>query len=86
MLYILTGDIQIGKTRWLQALVESLAENGVPSYGVVAPGVWREAQSSSGQPQYEKLGINNVLLPNGQEIPFAKRRRIRPKSTSIIAK
>ena len=30
MLYILTGEIQTGKTRWLQALIDKLAEKGVP--------------------------------------------------------
>ena len=41
MLYILTGEIQTGKTRWLQALIDKLAEKGVPLEGVLAPGVWR---------------------------------------------
>lgn len=41
MLFVLTGEIQIGKTRWLDALVDTLDANGVTCCGVLAPGVWR---------------------------------------------
>lgn len=40
MLFLLTGDVQIGKTRWLERLVETFAEADVISYGVLSPGVW----------------------------------------------
>lgn len=40
MLFLLTGDVQIGKTRWLERLVEVFAEADVTSYGVLSPGVW----------------------------------------------
>lgn len=74
MLFILTGDIQIGKTRWLERLTNDLAQSGVPCAGVIAPGIWRENHGNSGESTYEKLGITNVLLPQGIVIEFARRR------------
>ena len=71
MLLVLTGDIQIGKTRWLQASVDRLEAAGVGCEGVVAPGVWRPQAAPEGG--YEKLGIDNVLLPGGERVPFARR-------------
>ncbi|MEG2982305.1 MAG: hypothetical protein RR794_01470 [Raoultibacter sp.] len=74
MLFILTGAVQIGKTRWLQALVRDLAAVGVTSYGVVAPGVWRLPPSGvAADTSPEKLGIDNVLLPQGERLHFARR-------------
>ncbi len=75
MLFLLTGELQTGKTRWLEALVDRLADEGVGSYGVVAPGVWVPSDSSeaSGQ-RLEKLAIDNVLLPERDVVPFARRR------------
>lgn len=74
MLFVLSGEIQIGKTRWLEALITELEAISIKSYGVVAPGVWRELPGASpGEPQREKLGIDNVLLPYGNRIPFARR-------------
>ena len=40
MLFLLTGDVQIGKTRWLEGLIAALADAGVGADGVVAPGQW----------------------------------------------
>lgn len=83
MLFLLTGGVQTGKTRWLEQLIAELADDGVESQGVVAPGVWcqREGEEvpgerplGSGQGEYEKLGIDNVLLPGGERLPFARRR------------
>lgn len=85
MLFVLTGGIQTGKTRWLGRLVEGLEADGVRCAGVVAPGVWRErrrgaelsagelAVGSRAESEYEKLGIDNVLLPGGERVPFARR-------------
>ena len=73
MLYLLTGDIQIGKTRWLQALVARLEERGVVPYGVIAPGTWVEHGGAAGEASYEKTGIDNELLPSHERIPFARR-------------
>ncbi len=80
MLYILTGDIQIGKTRWLEALVGDLGERGVPVRGVLAPGVWKPNPACPNG--LEKLGIDNVLLPGGERIAFARRRDLDPAARS----
>lgn len=74
MLFILTGDIQTGKTRWLERLVGELAEAGVQVEGVLAPGVWRERADGEPGERFEKLGIENVLLPGGERLAFARRR------------
>ena len=83
MLFLLTGDVQIGKTRWLERLVAELAADGVESRGVLAPGVWRPRADGddgglrppgSGEGAYETLGIDNVLLPDGERVAFARRR------------
>ncbi len=83
MLFALTGGIQTGKTRWLERLIDRLEAQGLPCAGVVAPGVWRrhavrETASASGDganelENFEKLGIDNVLLPCGLCISFARR-------------
>ena len=80
MLYILTGEIQTGKTRWLQALIDKLAEKGVPLEGVLAPGVWRPNPTKPNG--FEKLGIDNVMLPGGEVVPFARRRDLASGETS----
>lgn len=82
MLFLLTGDVQIGKTRWLGALADELAGEGVAVAGVLAPGVWRErapheapgGRGLAGEGRFEKLGIDNVLLPAGERVAFARRR------------
>ncbi len=74
MLFILTGGVQTGKTRWLEALVADLEACGVPSAGVIAPGVWREKNVPAQGSGREKIGIDNVLLPSATRIRFADRR------------
>lgn len=69
MLLFLTGDIQIGKTRWLMSQVEALEAGGVQACGVIAPGVWKPTDSG-----FDKLGIDNLLLPERRTVPFARRR------------
>ncbi len=69
MLFFLTGDIQIGKTRWLMRLVDKLEQRGVAPCGVIAPGIWVPKGDS-----FEKLGIDNLLLPERRTVPFARRR------------
>lgn len=73
MLFILTGDIQIGKTRWLESTCQKLAADGIPCAGVVAPGVWVPSEHGDAN-GFEKLGIDNLLLPQGECITFARRR------------
>lgn len=70
MLYLLTGEIQTGKTRWLERVVAELAGEGIPVAGVLAPGVWRACADGS----FEKLGIDNLLLPGGERVHLARRR------------
>ena len=82
MLFLLTGDVQIGKTRWLEDLCASLQAAGTCVAGVVAPGQW--VPRPEGQPggkhgfdgagRFEKLGMDNVLLPQSKRIEFARRR------------
>ncbi|MGI6229764.1 MAG: nucleoside-triphosphatase [Tractidigestivibacter sp.] len=67
MLFILTAPRQTGKTRWLEALVASLQAQGVTVYGVLAPGIWQLNPDGT----RTKLGIENVLLPDGEKILFA---------------
>lgn len=98
MLFVLTGDIQTGKTRWLANVIDELNRDGVGCAGVLAPGIWRECGSDdaaddgvakkgraasvdpadgsvlSAVPRFEKLGIENVLLPQGEHLLFALRR------------
>lgn len=74
MLFLLTGEVQIGKTRWLESLVVELGERGVPCAGVLAPGQWVPSKGERADANgFEKLGIDNVLLPGGERIPFARR-------------
>lgn len=68
MLLILTGNVQIGKTRWLQRCVSRLEEAGVACHGVLAPGTWKETDQG-----LEKTGIDNLLLPSHKVVPFARR-------------
>lgn len=72
MLFILTGDIQIGKTRWLQDVVARLEGAHVPVAGVLAPGVWRENPVCANG--LEKIGIDNEMLPGHELVHFARRR------------
>lgn len=76
MLFILTGDVQIGKTRWLESLVSELETRGVPCAGVLAPGVWVERGANpDGSPHFEKYGIDNVLLPGGERVALSRREK-----------
>lgn len=75
MLFFLTGDVQIGKTRWLQQLVDVVVAAGVAVAGVLAPGDWVPAAEDRADGNgFEKRGIDNVLLPSGERLPFARRR------------
>lgn len=74
MLFLLTGEVQIGKTRWLESLVAELGAFGVPCAGVLAPGQWMPSTGPHADANgFEKLGIDNVLLPGGERVPFARR-------------
>lgn len=74
MLFLLTGEVQIGKTRWLESLVAELGAFGVPCAGVLAPGQWVPSTGPHADANgFEKRGIDNVLLPGGERVPFARR-------------
>lgn len=89
MLFILTSEIQSGKSRWLENLIERFSEHEIAYAGVLAPGIWRkrnndvilkeriEASMRGEDPnaikRFEKLGINNILLPSNELIEFARR-------------
>lgn len=80
MLFMLTGEVQTGKTRWLERLTSQASHEEVTCSGVLAPGVWRRrAAGGAGRGEFEKLGIENVLLPGGERIPFARRRDLSQK-------
>ncbi len=83
MIFILMGDIQTGKTRWLQRLVEDLQGRGVPCYGILSPGVWRLHEETGGIKEYEKLGIETVFLPSMRRALFAIRRDIAEKGSRV---
>jgi hypothetical protein len=85
MLYVLTGGIQTGKTRWLERLVCDLEPDGVPCFGVISPGIWRKQQAGDGTVEYEKLGIESVFLPNGTRVLFARRRDLAESEDTIEA-
>ena len=80
MLFLLTGDVQIGKTRWLMRVINELEESGVPVSGVLNPGVWRhrcpqeieQAGETDACGEYEKLGIDAMLLPGRERFSFAR--------------
>jgi nucleoside-triphosphatase THEP1 len=92
VLFVLTGDIQIGKSRWLEQVVADLGRQGVSCAGVIAPGVWRPCDqqppealvvgAKPGDP-YEKRGIDNVMLPQGQRVRFADRRDLARRQTEV---
>lgn len=81
MLLILTGNVQIGKTRWLQKAVHELEAAGVGCNGVLAPGIWLKREDGS----LEKTGIDNLLLPEHDLVPFARRTDLAEQDGSFVA-
>lgn len=71
MLFLLTGDIQCGKTRWLENLCREVESRGTSVAGVLAPGVWEKRKDAP--EKFFKLGINSVLLPSKAKVRFANR-------------
>ena len=69
MLYLLTGEVQIGKTRWLHSLIAELEAQGAICEGVIAPGIWKENADGT----FDKLGITNEMLPQHKTVTFALR-------------
>lgn len=84
MLFLLTGEVRIGKTRWLERLVADLYASGASVAGVLAPGVWvPSAGPRADKNGFEKLGIDNVLLPSGERVRLACRRDLAAASRTL---
>ncbi len=80
-LFVLTGEIQTGKSRWLEAQLSHLEAAGVQVCGVLAPGVWVEVPVSSEHPQgFEKLAIDWVFYPEHDRVRAAWRQDLDPES------
>ncbi|MBP5313340.1 MAG: hypothetical protein J6Y65_00165 [Eggerthellaceae bacterium] len=77
MLFILTGEKQSGKTRWLEAVVSKLDASDIPVCGVLAPGTWND--------NLEKTAIDNLLLPEGERFEFGIRRDLVETSSDYAA-
>ena len=74
MLFLLTGEVQIGKTRWLESLVAELGAFGVPCAGVLAPGQWVPSTGPHADANgFFMLGSDTVLRPGGLGVPWAGR-------------
>ncbi|NHM15197.1 hypothetical protein GMI69_00710 [Eggerthellaceae bacterium zg-887] len=76
MLVLVTGDRQVGKTRWLERLVEACERQGMTCKGVVCPGVWQPDECGG----LAKVGIEALLLPEHENIPFACKRGLSPEA------
>ncbi len=95
MLFIVTGETQTGKTRWLMSLLGTLEDQGVVCYGVVSPGRWEECvhydeHTFSEKTEFVKQGIDALLLPERKHLLFAKKcteltpHEIRPNQSSKL--
>lgn len=85
MLFVLTGDVQIGKSRWLDKAVDRLHDLGIESYGVISAGIWVESDSQrSNDEGFEKLGIESILLPERERFLFAQRSDLAKENGSYI--
>ncbi|MBQ6453953.1 MAG: hypothetical protein IJJ14_06330 [Coriobacteriales bacterium] len=80
MLFVLSGNIQSGKSRWLERTAARLEGEGVVICGVLAPGVWVDCgpgrsrdTGAGGGGDWDKRGIYNVLLPGWERLVFARR-------------
>ena len=76
-LFLLTGEVQEGKTRWLEAQLAALQAAGVEAWGILTPGQWvaREGASNAGaaEPIFDKQGIDMVFYPEQTRKVFARR-------------
>lgn len=85
MLFVLTGDVQIGKSRWLDKAVDRLHDLGIESYGVISAGIWVESDSQrSNDEGFEKLGIESILLPERERFLFAQRSDLAKENGSYV--
>jgi nucleoside-triphosphatase THEP1 len=73
-LFILTGEIESGKTSWLLELLRSAATQGLKVSGLVSPAVFEAGH---------KIGIDALLLPQHQRMSFAT--LAKPQSREVKA-
>ena len=79
MLFVLTGNVQTGKTRWLERFIACAEDAGITPYGVLAPGIWIDRRNDAEHLEhadangFEKMGIDNMLLPSKERFAFARR-------------
>lgn len=73
-LFVLTGKVQQGKTRWLETQLAALQAAGVGVHGLLAPGIWEPAAVSEEHPHgFEKRGIDWVFYPTHERLTYAVR-------------
>lgn len=77
MLVIITGDRQVGKTRWLEQFISNAVQSGFRCVGLISPGIWVKHDDGN----FEKTGINALLLPENEEFPYAIRRDLTDEET-----
>ena len=63
-LYILTGQIQTGKTTWLKAMLQKAKECNIKMHGVLTPAIFEDGI---------KTGIEACLLPSEKRFLLAKK-------------
>ncbi|MCI9129582.1 MAG: hypothetical protein HFJ65_04655 [Eggerthellaceae bacterium] len=75
MLVIITGNRQVGKTRWLERFLTQAEDAGFTCVGLISPGVWERKPNGT----LEKTGIQAILLPEGTRLQYAVRRDLTPQ-------
>lgn len=63
-IYIITGEVECGKTRWLQGAIDFLISENKIVAGVITPGIWEDGR---------KLGIDALLLASQEKFNLAMR-------------
>ncbi len=68
MLYLLTGEIESGKTSWLKRVIAAMQANEAALSGFISPAVFTGADQT-----FEKVAIDCQLLPEGITLRFGWR-------------
>ena len=66
-LYVMTGQIQTGKTTWLKAFLNKASDENMRIDGLITPAIFENGQ---------KTGIEAYLLPEKEKFLLAKKRFI----------
>lgn len=64
-LYVMTGQIQTGKTTWLKAFLKSAEQNNIRFDGLITPAIFDNGN---------KTGIEALLLPQKERFLLAQKR------------